>query len=144
MKKIDFLIVLLCVIIGLLIGFNLHNKNERYQIVKTDDNIILLDKQTGLTWRNVWIDEKNKILAYWDEMLITGNENTLVPIGKKKKKNEELKRNIYNILKRVKNDKELLKEVRKYYPECNDIKDEKLIKIIKDKYSVKDSELLNY
>ena len=86
MKKIDFLIVLLCVIIGLLIGFNLHNKNERYQIVKTDDNIILLDKQTGLTWRNVWIDEKNKILAYWDEMLIAGNENTLVPIGKKKRK----------------------------------------------------------
>lgn len=34
MRKIDFLIALLCVIIGLLIGFNLNNKNDRYQITK--------------------------------------------------------------------------------------------------------------
>ncbi len=51
MKKSDFIIALLCVIIGLLIGFNLNNKNDRYQIVKNSDNeLILLDKKTGTTW----------------------------------------------------------------------------------------------
>ena len=83
MKKFEFLICLICIIIGLLIGLNIHTKTDRYQIVKTDNSTILLDKQTGLTWRNVWTDEKDKIPAYWEEMMIIGDDDTRLPIGKK-------------------------------------------------------------
>lgn len=95
MKKIDFLIILIVLLIGLIIGFNLNNdKNNRYQIVKTNNNTILLDKKTGLTWRNVWIDEKDKIMNFWDEMLVVvGDENTQVPIGKKRAYKKAFKEN---------------------------------------------------
>lgn len=88
MKKIDFLIVLIVLLIGLIIGFNLNNdKNNRYQIVKTNNNTILLDKKTGLTWRNCYIDDKDKIMNYWEEMRIIidpDNPNPVLPIGKGK------------------------------------------------------------
>lgn len=93
MKKLDFLICIVCLIIGLLVGFNTHTKTDRYQIVKGDNNTILLDKQTGLTWRNVWIDDKDKIPAYWEEMGVIGDENTRLPIGKQDgKKPKELEK----------------------------------------------------
>lgn len=86
MRKIDFLIALLCVIIGLLIGFNFNNKNDRYQIVKGFSDLVLLDKKTGLTWRNCYIDD-DKILNYWEEMRIIidpDNPDPVLPIGKGK------------------------------------------------------------
>lgn len=85
MRKIDFLIALLCVIIGLLIGFNLNNKNDRYQITKGFSDLILLDKKTGVMWRNCWVDDKEQILNYWEEMrFIVDPENSdpVLPIGK--------------------------------------------------------------
>lgn len=87
MRKIDFLIALLCVIIGLLIGFNLNNKNDRYQIVKGSDSLVLLDKKTGITWRNCYVDDKDKIMNYWEEMrflIDPDNLKPLLPIGKGK------------------------------------------------------------
>lgn len=86
MRKIDFLIALLCVVIGLLIGFNFNNKNDRYQIIKGFSDLIMIDKKTGLTWRNCWVDE-DRVLNYWEEMrFIVDPENPdpVMPIGKGK------------------------------------------------------------
>lgn len=135
MKKVDILICLVAVFLGVFIGFNM-NKSDRYQIVKTDNSTILLDKKTGLTWRNCWQDEKTKIMAYWEEMEIATYdlENTSVPVGKEKAKQKAIKRDIYNIAKKVKSEKELLKEVRENYPEYDEMNDEELTKAIKSKF----------
>ena len=45
---------------------------NRYQIVRDSDNTILLDKQTGLTWRNTWNNNKDKIPCNWELMEYSG------------------------------------------------------------------------
>lgn len=60
---------------------------NRYQIVNSDNSVILLDKRTGLTWRNVWNNEKEKIPANWQPMKYEGNDLNL-PIGEYKIRQE--------------------------------------------------------
>ncbi len=45
---------------------------NRYQIVRDSDNTILLDKQTGLTWRNTWNNNKDRIPCNWELMEYSG------------------------------------------------------------------------
>lgn len=53
---------------------------ERYTIVKDSDNTILLDKKTGLTWRNTWNNDKEKVPCDW-EIMEHKSSVTEMPIG---------------------------------------------------------------
>ena len=53
---------------------------NRYQIVNLSDNTILLDKRTGLTWRNVWNNNKDKLPTNWERMIYEGGDIS-VPVG---------------------------------------------------------------
>lgn len=55
---------------------------NRYQIVRDSDNTILLDKQTGLTWRNTWNNSKDRIPCNWELMEYSGGKFEK-PIGAK-------------------------------------------------------------
>lgn len=57
-------------------------QTDRYQLFKDSDNTILLDKQTGMTWRNVWNNSKDKIPCDWEYMEHQDTINS--PIGPKK------------------------------------------------------------
>lgn len=77
----------------ILIMVNYNNQRyvqtDRYQLFKDSDNTILLDKQTGMTWRNVWNNSKDKIPCDWEYMEHQDTINS--PIGPKKAyyKNEQ-------------------------------------------------------
>lgn len=70
-----------------------HIPVNRYQLFKDNDNTILLDKQTGLTWRNVWNNNKDKIPSDWELMNQYG-DYTDIPIGEQQRRDNMIKRTI--------------------------------------------------
>ena len=84
-------IILLLLVLFIAISFYTSNTNNRYTLFNGKYSVILLDKKTGITWRQVEIDDTP---AYWEEMLNIcdrDEENTLVPIGRKHKVKKALK-----------------------------------------------------
>ena len=65
---------------------------NRYQIVNGDNCVILLDKRTGNTWRNVWNNNNEKLPTDW-ELMNQHGEYTDIPIGEQLRRNEMIKRN---------------------------------------------------
>lgn len=84
-------IILLILVLFIAISFYTSNTNNRYTLFNGKYGVILLDKKTGITWRQVTIDEKEEIPAAWEEMLNVCEDNTLVPIGRKHKVKKALK-----------------------------------------------------
>ena len=69
----------------MLLVWEIHQTSDagnRYQIVNSDNCVILLDKRTGLTWRNVWNNNKDKIPTNWSPMTYEGNDLS-VPSGER-------------------------------------------------------------
>lgn len=77
------------------------NSDNRYQIVNTDNCVILLDKRTGLTWRNVWNNNKEKIPSDW-ELMHHYDDYTNVPISNTNTKKQN--KSIWNGLEEVQQD----------------------------------------
>lgn len=75
-------ITLWIVLITINCNNNRYVQTDRYQLFKDSDNTILLDKQTGMTWRNVWNNSKDKIPSDWEYMEHLDKVN--LPIGPKK------------------------------------------------------------
>ena len=71
---------------------------NRYQLFKNNDITILLDKQTGLTWRNVWNNNKDKVPCDW-ELMNQYSDYTDVPIGEQQRRDSMIKRTIKQIEK---------------------------------------------
>lgn len=69
------------ILFSVLFGYKTHISTNRYQLFKDSDNTILLDRQTGMTWRNVWNNSKEKIPCQWEYMEHTDKTN--LPIGPK-------------------------------------------------------------
>ena len=88
--------------------WNIHitsDMGNRYQIVDTSSNILLLDKRTGLVWRNVWNNNKDKILSDWEMMNYPMAGPDFQPLGNKIL---ELKYpNIDSVMDEMKTDKEI-------------------------------------
>ena len=59
--------------------------NDRYTIKHNDGLTLLLDKKTGLVWRNVWNNNKDKIPSEWDLMDYSGS---VVPEGEQEARNK--------------------------------------------------------
>ena len=58
-----------------------HSLNNRYQLFKDSDNTILLDKKTGVTWRNVWNNNTDRIPCNWSIMEHEHDNIKSCPIG---------------------------------------------------------------
>ena len=76
---------------------------NRYQLFKDNDNTILLDRQTGLTWRNVWNNDKDKVPCDWELMNQYG-DYTDIPIGEQQRRDAMIKR-VVKQLEKSKNKK---------------------------------------
>lgn len=78
---------------GMIMVWQIHttsNAGNRYQIVNSDNLVILLDKRTGLTWRNTWNNNKDKIPSDWELMNQYG-EYTNVPYGEQVRRDNMVK-----------------------------------------------------
>ncbi len=81
--KDNILIVLAVVIIASMwIQFTQQNANDRYKVI-TGSNMmtILLDKKTGVTWRNCICDTKSNIPGCWERMYTLNIEDYSKPQG---------------------------------------------------------------
>ncbi len=131
--------------IGLILGLNLSNKS-RYQIINASGLVILLDKYTGLTWRNV--NSYNNIPNEWQEMkIVVNNANEAkkmnVPIGKKQDRKNFIKQEETKQLKELNkligdkrklNYKEFAKIIKTKYPAYTNLSDKDLVEKILYKY----------
>jgi hypothetical protein len=83
------IIIALIVMLGLNIcAVNLKTSEFKYQIVKEDYNVYLLDKQNGYVWRNTYNNNKDRIPSNWDYMTYSGS---VVPDGEQKRRDLEFK-----------------------------------------------------
>ena len=81
--KENILIALAIVIIASMwIQFTTQNANDRYKVI-TGSNMmtILLDKKTGVTWRNCIFDTKSNIPGGWERMYTLNVEDYSKPQG---------------------------------------------------------------
>ena len=81
--KENILIALAIVIIASMwIQFTTQNANDRYKVI-TGSNMmtILLDKKTGVTWRNCICDTKSNIPGCWERMYTLNVEDYSKPQG---------------------------------------------------------------
>ena len=131
--------------VGLISGLNLSNKS-RYQIINANGIVILLDKYTGLTWRNV--NSYDNIPNEWQEMKIVVNDaneakKMNVPIGKEQDRKNFIKQEETKQLKELNkligdkrklNYKEFAKIIKTKYPAYANLSDKDLVEKILYKY----------
>ncbi len=81
--KENILIALIVLLIASLWVQNANqNSNDRYSIVTGSNMLtIMIDKKTGLTWRNCICDEKNLVPGCWEKMNIVNPEPYNKTIG---------------------------------------------------------------
>ena len=78
----DFIYFILILIIAFSF-LKLNTESNRYTIINGDFGVILLDKQLGLTWRQV-SRNKGEPASYWQEMEFLGTLENNVSKGFKK------------------------------------------------------------
>lgn len=103
--KENILIVLAILILAALLGQNCCKfaKNNRYEVVSGPNMLtILVDKQTGETWRNCICGKDSNVPGCWEKMFTINPESFNKPIGEAKA-----------VDKMIKLQKEVLKEQEK-------------------------------
>lgn len=74
--------VILLVTLWIQYIFPKHNETDRYSIISNNNMLtILVDKKTGLTWRNSICDGKNNVPGCWTRMYTLDQENFNIPEG---------------------------------------------------------------
>jgi len=112
-KILITLIGIIALITGIIIGSNFLSV-DRYTIIQGADNTtFLLDKKTGLTWRNVRLSDC-PYPNYWEETkVIIDKIDAAVPLGKKLRANK-IKKDMKKQIKETKKaEKQALKEQQK-------------------------------
>lgn len=77
------ILIALAVVILLGIGLQLVQKNNnRYEVVTSQNMLtILVDKQTGNTWRNCICGENSNVPGCWEKMITVNPESFNKPVG---------------------------------------------------------------
>lgn len=85
MKDTILLILAVLILAAMCIQIATQNKNDRYEVVSGSNMLtILVDKQTGETWRNCICGDKSGIPGCWEKMNTLNAENFNKPIGEVK------------------------------------------------------------
>lgn len=80
--KDNIIIVLLIVILAATLFCQ---KTNRYDVVTSNNMLtILVDKQTGETWRNCICSDKSNVPGCWEKMITINSEPFNKPIGEAK------------------------------------------------------------
>lgn len=74
--------LLIIVLILLVIEVATQEPENRYEVISGNNNVtILLDKQSGQTWRNCICGEKSNVPGCWEKMITINPENFNKPTG---------------------------------------------------------------
>ena len=88
-KILNALIII--VLIALIVEIAFKEPENRYEVVTSNNMLtILVDKQTGETWRNCICGEKSNVPGCWEKMVTINPENFNKPTGEARaiKKND--------------------------------------------------------
>lgn len=95
MNKDKFLcavIVVLVLTMWIQYLFPVSSDKDRYEIVAADNMLtILLDKQTGETWRNCMCSKENQVPGCWEKMRTLDIAEFYLPKGEKVTRKKEMK-----------------------------------------------------
>lgn len=85
MKENILIALVVLLIAGMWIQFATQKNNDRYAIVTGSNMLtIMIDKKTGITWRNCVCDAKSGIPGCWEKMNIVNPETYNQTIGEAK------------------------------------------------------------
>lgn len=74
--------LLIIVLILLVVEVATQEPENRYEVISGNNNVtILLDKQSGKTWRNCICGEKSNVPGCWEKMITINPENFNKPTG---------------------------------------------------------------
>ena len=74
--------LLIIVLILLVVEVATQEPDNRYEVISGNNNVtILLDKQSGQTWRNCICGEKSNVPGCWEKMITINPENFNKPTG---------------------------------------------------------------
>ena len=74
--------LLIIVLILLVVEVATQKPENRYEVISGNNNVtILLDKQSGQTWRNCICGEKSNVPGCWEKMVTINPENFNKPTG---------------------------------------------------------------
>ena len=74
--------LLIIVLILLVVEVATQEPENRYEVISGNNNVtILLDKQSGQTWRNCICGEKSNVPGCWEKMITINHENFNKPTG---------------------------------------------------------------
>ena len=74
--------LLIIVLILLVVEVATQEPENRYEVISDNNNVtILLDKQSGQTWRNCICGEKSNVPGCWEKMITINPENFNKPTG---------------------------------------------------------------
>lgn len=77
--------LLIIVLILLVVEVATQEPENRYEVISGNNNVtILLDKQSGQTWRNCICGEKSNVPGCWEKMITINPENFNKPTGEAK------------------------------------------------------------
>ncbi len=83
--KENILIALAIVLLGSMwLQFSMKANDNRYDVVSNGMLTILVDKQTGMTWRNCVCNEKSPIPGCWEKMMVVNPNFDMQPKGEAK------------------------------------------------------------
>lgn len=101
--KENILIVLAVLILAAILGQSCFKCADRYEVVSGNNMLtILVDKQTGETWRNCICGKDSNVPGCWEKMFTINPESFNKPIGEAK-----------SVDKMIKLQKQILKEQEK-------------------------------
>ena len=79
-KILNALIII--VLIALIVEIAFKEPENRYEVVTSNNMLtILVDKQTGETWRNCICGEKSNVPGCWEKMITINPESFNKPVG---------------------------------------------------------------
>ena len=82
MKEIILNALIIIVLIALIVEIAFKEPENRYEVVTSNNMLtILVDKQTGETWRNCICGEKSNVPGCWEKMITINPENFNKPTG---------------------------------------------------------------
>lgn len=83
MKEKILILILLIFILGATIAeITVKSSQNRYEVITGSNRMtVLLDKKTGVTWRNCVCDEKSNVPGCWERMITINPQNYTKPIG---------------------------------------------------------------
>ena len=82
MKENILIILAILILTALCVQISAQNGKDRYDVVTSSNMLtILVDKKTGVTWRNCVCGEKSNVPGCWERMYTINPDTYSKPIG---------------------------------------------------------------